>query len=145
MSLVVPSGHIQWKLSGGMGPFNVMSANIWTVGGVEPQATILGCAWSGESCKVICGGDASAGGAVVAAGADAVGEAAVVGVGRLQDAGPAQVGVAAGVVVTPGAAANVDIPVRGALLGRPAADADAEPGGDPEPTLDARCGGFEPK
>lgn len=132
-----------------MGPFNVMSANIWTVGGAEPQATILGCAWSGESCKVICGGDASAGGAVVAAGADAVGEAAVVGVGRLQDAGPAQVGVAAGVVVTPGAAANVAFPVGGALFGQTAADeaadAGAEPGGDPEPTLDARCGGFEPK
>jgi hypothetical protein len=100
------------------------------------------------NCTVISGGDASAGGAVVPGGvaaadeAEAVREAAVVGVGWRHDVELAQVGVAAG-GVTPGAAANVAFSVGGVLFGPAAADEDAD--AEPEPTLDARFGGFDPR
>ena|SRR6478672_4135226 len=129
-----------------MASFNVNLAHTWKVGGVEPQATVLGCAWSVKNCTVMSGGDASVDGVVPgvvepAREAEAAGDAAVVGVGWLHDAESAQVGVACG--VTPAAAANVALPVGGALFDPAAADEDAE--AEPEPTLDARCGGFEPK
>ena len=100
--------------------------------------------------------DASVDPAVAAGGEDPAGEL-VLGVGWPQAAGAAQAGAATG-DVTPALPAGAARPDDGALSatddGRAAADAgDANPGpdavpgpdGDPEATLDARDGGFEPE